>query len=206
MRHNPEVKRYMPILEAIATFMISLGANFAIAAYYSKLADQYLKDKNEKVDSVQDESFFSFVDSIQSIRKSKILKGKKKEAPLSTEEYQELMSLSRNLMDKTSEYNQWEGFLEDIACRLRNGAKYWVYSGVLSGMGSGLYVMFSAFSIPLFYNEIPTMYILEAIIAICVSVLIAINLRIFQLAQNDLNRLDFKSKNLTPMRTWSKRT
>ena len=102
----------MQIAEAAAIFIAVIAGAASVIALYLKLAEQWLKDKNEQVTALVEHSYFSFVDSLDSACSArKKYKKKSRNDALTTVEYETLMESVGGIDCEDGKYTKWEGVI-----------------------------------------------------------------------------------------------
>jgi hypothetical protein len=196
-------KKSMGLLEAIIGFVASVAAPAAVITLYFRLADQWLMTKNEQLENVIEHKFFSFLASLESA--SEVYENfaeKGPDNPLSPEEYKDLMNTIGSLGLASTEYSRWEGALHRIAQRLRKGAKYWIIVGLFTGFVSIL--ILTGFSLEI--SGVDYAIAIGLCLSFFIAVFMILALRPLFYALSQLNELDNETLDLTPTRTWTKRT
>ncbi len=197
----------MSLPDLLSFVFFILGGGGAAIGIHLKLAEQWLKDKNDQVDNLVDAKRFAFMESLNESckKRSEMEEENEEEFPLIG--FGSLYESVGELTRLAEEFDAVNGCLFQLSRIVRDGAKYWLFAAITLCIGSFL-VYIDEFLRTIWSFEILSIALIIAYPLFVITFLFAMfAVRTLIITLNKLNRLDEQSEELQRYeRQWRKRT
>lgn len=197
----------MPTTESIVMLFTTILAAGGGVAIYIRMADQWFKDREDDLETLNEYLKSEFFDSISDAceaRASYVEEANNEEGSgvLPVYAYRDLSGHAKRIAEAGNNYLEWDGFKYRYRRRLRGSAMHLIYALFPVNIINFTYlgIEFNKGSLLLFGLDFGSIIIVIAL----VLMMVFLSIPVYRLrdALKQLNRIDELSENMDPVRKW----